>query len=213
MITYTIKNLKTLEPAQIVLVVGYKTNLVKKTLGSEFTYAEQKRQLGTAHAAVCGLAKIEKGIKTVLIVNGDDSAFYSNKTLKDLLAVHFRTKNTLTFLTARLKNPYGLGRVVRDKKGKVIEVAEEKMTTNLQKEIKEVNAGCYLAKVPWLKSVLAKVKKSAAGEYYLVDIVKIAVKEKEKIGTVLLRNRNEWQGVNTPEELKMADLIMRQRLI
>lgn len=212
MISYTISNLKALDPTQMIIVVGFKGQMVRKILGNNYLYAYQKNPIGTADAVLCGLKKLAKKIRTVIIVNGDDSAFYKTKTLQDLIKTHFQEKNSLTFLTLKLDDPSGLGRVVRDKDGKVRSIAEEKAASRNEKKIKEINVGCYVAAAGWLESVLPHTKKSKTGEYFLVDIVKIAVARKDKIGTVSLKNRSEWQGINTPDELKLADSLMRKNL-
>lgn len=213
MVIYTISNLDKLKPKKIVVVTvaGKKGELVKKTLGQKYHYAIQRKQLGTAHAALCGIKKLND-VKTVLVINGDDSAFYNLQTLENLVTTHLQNKNILTFLTLNLDNPTGLGRVLRDQNNHVLEIIEEKVASKAQKKIKEVNVGCYIADLSWLRLALTKIKKSQVGEYYLVDIVKIAVDSKAKVNTVQLNSRKEWQGVNTPQELAMADLMMRKKL-
>jgi bifunctional UDP-N-acetylglucosamine pyrophosphorylase/glucosamine-1-phosphate N-acetyltransferase len=120
---------------------------------------------------------------------------------------HIVSDASLTFLTIDVTNPFGLGRIVRDDKGNVKAIVEEKDATESQRIIEEINPACYFFKVSFLKKYLKKVKKSPiTGEYYLTSLVDIAIHNKEKIETVQA-GFMPWRGVNTKEELREAELI------
>ena len=107
----------------------------------------------------------------------------------------------------------GLGRVVRNKNGDLIGIVEEKEATDVQRKIKEVNDGLYVFERDWLLKNLTRVKKSPISqEYYLVDLVGIALKDKKKVVVYRLKDPNEWFGINTREELAAADKKMRKRI-
>lgn len=204
MILYTIELLEKLQIKPIVVVVGFAKNSVMSILGNRVIFAEQRKRLGTAHATECGLKKLNSKIADILVLNGDDSAFYTENLIEKLLETHLTSGAALTFLTITLEDPSGLGRIIRGKNGEVLAVVEEKDATEEQKKIKEVNPACYLLKKNFLKKYLKKVKKSKiTGEYYLVDLVGLAVSNKEKVEAVKMKGI-PWRGVNTEEELKEA---------
>lgn len=204
-----LKSLKILEKVDLnqkIVVVGHRADLVQKTLkGKNIDFALQSKQLGTADAAKVSLSKLNDQIENVLIINGDDSAFYNPRTIKNLLNRHSANQNIITFLTVKLDNPSGFGRVVK-KSGSPIAIVEEKDATVKQKKIKEINCGLYVFSRRWLEANIKKVQKSkVTGEYYLVGLIKVAADEKQKVEAVLLKDKNEWIGVNTKEDLEKAN--------
>ena len=110
-------------------------------------YVEQKKRLGTAHAVAQGLKKLDGNVEDVLVVNGDDSAFYKKETLENLIKTHLQKDSSITFLTIDISNLSGMARVIRDANNKVIAVVEDKDSSEEQKKIKEINSGCYVFKV------------------------------------------------------------------
>jgi bifunctional N-acetylglucosamine-1-phosphate-uridyltransferase/glucosamine-1-phosphate-acetyltransferase GlmU-like protein len=210
-VSYTLELLKKVGFEEIVIVVGYKAGDVKRVVGSGFKFAIQDKRLGTGHAAKIGLANVSPGKKEILIINGDDSAFYKVSTLQKILNKHVGRGDTITFVILRLENPTGLGRAIR-RNGEVVDIIEEKDATSAQKKIKEINDGVYVFNRGWLEQNLPNIKKSKMGEYYLVDLIRAAVAQGKKVGTFVLEDSGEWRGVNTPEELKIADKLMRERI-
>lgn len=204
MILYTIELLEKLKIKPIVVVVGFAKNSVISILGNRVIFAEQRKRLGTAHALLCGLKKLNSKVSDVLVLNGDDSAFYTENLIEKLVKTHLASEASLTFLTIALDDPSGLGRIIRGKNGEVLAIVEEKDATEEQKKIKEVNPACYLFKKNFLSKYLKKVKKSKiTGEYYLVDLIGLAASNKEKVEAVKMKEI-PWRGVNTEEELKEA---------
>ncbi|HYM65580.1 MAG TPA: sugar phosphate nucleotidyltransferase [Candidatus Sulfotelmatobacter sp.] len=208
MILHTVELLKSLNVNNIIVTVGFAKRSVMDLLDGEVIFADQKKRLGTAHAVSIALEKINKEVKDVIVLNGDDSAFYSKKIISDLIQKHRNDKSKFTFLTIEKDNPFGLGRVVRDTKGEVTAVVEEKDATKAQRKIKEVNPGCYIFSVDFLKKYISKVEKSdITNEYYLTSLIGIGIKNQEKIETVRA-GRLIWRGVNTKEELSEAEKLL-----
>lgn len=204
MILYAIELLEAVQIKPIIVVVGFAKDSVMSVLGNRVIFAEQEKRLGTAHATWCGLKKLNSKISDVLVLNGDDSAFYTENLIEKLTKTHLASGVALTFLTIVLDDPLGLGRIIRDKNGKVLAIVEEKDATEEEKKIKEINPACYLFKRSFLTKYLKKVKKSkVTGEYYLVDLIGLAVSHKEKVEAVKMKEI-PWRGVNTEEELKEA---------
>lgn len=213
MIAFSLENLRKAQLGEIVVVVGYKKEEVIRRVGRGVKFAVQKGILGTADAAGQGLKMISKGIKMVVVLNGDDSAFYRPETIGDVIVTHKKEGAVLTFVSLMKENPTGLGRVVRDEKGNLVGIIEEEDATDIQRRVKEVNDGLYVFDKDWLANSLPKVTKSpVSGEYYLVELVAIALKGKNKVVTYRLKNNDEWFGINTREELAAADKKMRKRI-
>lgn len=213
MIAFSLENLRKAQLGEIVVVVGYKKEEVMKRVGVGVKFAVQKSMLGTADAAAQGLRMISKGVKTVVVLNGDDSAFYRPETIRDVIATHKKEGAVLTFVSLIRQNPTGLGRVVRGQKGNLEGIVEEKDATDTQRKIKEVNDGLYIFDKDWLARSLPKVRKSpVSGEYYLVDLVAIALSGEDKVVCYRLKENNEWFGINTRKELAAADRKMRERI-
>ncbi len=205
MILHTMDLLKELEITAIVVVVGFAKKSVMDLLGNEVIFAEQKKRLGTAHAVFVGLKKIPQDLNHVLILQGDDSAFFTKDMIQKLIDMHAKSQAFLTLLTVELENPFGLGRVVRNAEGKIMKIVEEKDASKKEKRINEICTGCYVFNVEFLKKNLPRIKKSkATGEYYLTELVELASNDNIKMTSVLNKGL-KWRGVNTLEELKQAE--------
>lgn len=201
MIGYTIDLLKKVGLKQIIVVVGYAMETIKGYLKKRVTYAVQEERLGTGHAVQQALPLISEEIENVLVIYGDDSAFYPVSKIKKLLNFHKKQNNTVTLLTVEKKDPFGLGRIIRSKSGEVAAIVEQKHTTAQQKKIKEINTGCYCFKRSFLEQVIHKIKKNPeSGEYYLTDVAKIAVDRGEKVKACPLGDENFFQGINTKKQ-------------
>lgn len=206
MIDYTVELLGKLQLGQIILVIGHKGQDVRRYLGGRFDYAIQRKRLGTLDATLCGLKKVKAKANLVLVINGDDSFRYKPKTLSQLIKTHLASDAVMTFLTLKKENPTGLGRIIRNQAGRVLAVVEEKDATEQQRRVTEINCGLYLFDKKWLVENIGKVKKSpVSGEYYLVDLVKIAKGQNDKIATCQLLDTSQWFGINTPKELLKAN--------
>jgi bifunctional UDP-N-acetylglucosamine pyrophosphorylase / glucosamine-1-phosphate N-acetyltransferase len=198
----------------VVVVVGFaKESVIEVLHGYDIIYAEQTEQLGTGHAVQIALEQLPPHIKNVLVVYGDDAVLYAEKhiqIIRKLFDKQFETDAAMTFLTIEQENPFGLGRIVRDEAGKVHAIVEEKDATEEQRTIKEINPGCFVFSVPFLKKYIPLVEKSpATGEYYITSLIDLAFTHKEKVETVQGRNM-AWRGVNTPEELQVAEALFKE---
>ena len=216
MLFYTLEKLNNAGIGKIIVVIGYKGNEVREAIdnGISFSnnieYREQPEQKGTGDAVRCGIRDL-KGAKNILVVNGDDSAFYNEDTVKKVLDNHKESDAAITFVSIVKQDPTGFGRIIRAG-GKVKNIVEEKDVNMGQRQIKEVNAGFYVFNFSWLKENIEKIKLSKTGEYYIVDLVKIAVENGDKVKVYKLENESEWYGVNTKDQLMTADRIMREKV-
>jgi bifunctional UDP-N-acetylglucosamine pyrophosphorylase / glucosamine-1-phosphate N-acetyltransferase len=210
MIQHGIELLEKLSINSVVVVVGFAKESVIEVVGNGVVYAEQKESLGSAHAVLTALEKIPQDIESVLVINGDDSAFYSTELIKRLIDKHNEAQSKITFLTIEVDNPAGLGRIVRDENGKLVAIIEEKDATSQQKELKEINPQCFVFNINFLKKYLSHIKKSeVTGEYYLTEIIDIAIKNNEKVETLSV-GKVLWRGINTKEELEEAERLFEK---
>ncbi len=206
LILHAIHLLEKMKFGQIVVVVGFAKDSVKNVLkGTSVVFAEQPRRLGTAHAVKCALPGLSQSISDVLVIQGDDSHFYKEDTIAKLVDAHSKSNASVTFLTIKAVVPFGLGRIVRNKSGKVVAIVEEKDATEKIRKIKEVNPACYMFQTEFLRKFLKDVPKSPiTGEYYLTSLIDIAIKHSESIETLNV-GKMTWRGVNTKEELQEAE--------
>lgn len=212
MILHIVSFMQSVDIASIIVVVGHAKESVEEALhGTPVTFAIQEEQLGTGHAVTCALGKIPSHITDVLVVYGDDAVLYTSENrslITELFTSHTSSDAVMTFLTIEQENPQGLGRIIRDTQGRLLAIVEEKDATEEQRSVKEINPGCFLFSVAFLKKYLPKVEKSpVTGEYYLTSLIDIAILNGEKVQTVR-GGKRKWRGVNTPEELVEAEKLM-----
>lgn len=203
LLSYSLDNLAQAGFTPIITVVGFAKESIMNYFGNSLLYAEQTEFVGTANALACGLKMLPKEIENVLSIHGDDSYLYSPKILTDLRERHINANADVTMLTVDVDDPTGLGRILR-KKGKVVGIVEERIATEEQKKIHEINPGCFIFKRHFIENYLPKIKKNpVAQEYYVTDIIEVAVEHNKKIETVRA-GKIPWRGVNRPEELEEA---------
>lgn len=209
MIFYTLEHLREAGFDQIIVLVGHKKEEVMNAIGKSLVYAVQSEPLGTGDAAFQALKELDPTIKHALIVNGDDSAFYNPKTFSEIHDKHVGENAVITFATATLDDPFGIGRVVRDRSGNLVKIIEEKEANEEERRIKEANIGLYVFDILWLKENAPNIRKSDSGEYYIVDLIEMAINQGEKVTTFQV-SVDEWHGINTPEQLAAAQEKMKK---
>lgn len=206
LISYTVSNLRRAKVGEIITVVSFREKMIIDKIRGVIKFAHQRNPKGgTGDAATSGLKEITNNISTVLIINGDDSAFYKPQTFTDIINQHIKANAAITFVTLIKQDPKGLGRIVRNKIGDVAGIVEEKDASEKIKRIKEVNDGLYIFNREWLEKNIINLTKGPQGEFYLTDLVKMAIDMGEKILTYKLPNDNEWHGINDQEQLREAN--------
>jgi bifunctional UDP-N-acetylglucosamine pyrophosphorylase/glucosamine-1-phosphate N-acetyltransferase len=133
-------------------------------------------------------------------------------TLKSVVEAQKKNSGPMTMLTVHSKNPRGFGRVIRAADGSVQAIVEEAQATPEQLKLDELNVGVYCFNNKWLWSALKQIKLSPKGEYYLTDIVEVAVKAGQKVVAMLMDDEEEALGVNTRVHLAEAERIVRHRI-
>jgi UDP-N-acetylglucosamine pyrophosphorylase len=206
MVHYTIETLKEVgfNAEQICLVVGFHKEKVIEYFNDSVSFAVQAEQLGTAHAAFTGMKSLPQNIEHVLVMGGDDSAFYKAETLEKLITTHVNNRNVLTLLTAEPEIPGNIGRVIRQADGRV-EIVEKEHMTEEQKKLKEISTGTFVFDRTWFEEMYPTMPPiPKLNEFGLPTALKIARESGKKHEVVKLIDSTEWFGVNTPEELEEA---------
>lgn len=204
MLLRTVEMLQELGPEQII-VVASPNNIseLKKILPKSVKVVLQPEPKGTADAARAGLNVVGDKVDDVAVLYGDDTAFYKAKTVQKVFETHTRLRSDVSFVTLKVNNPHGLGRIVRDSKH--ISIVEEKDASPAQRKINEVNDGLYIFKKGILNIYLPKLKPSSVtGELYITDLIEIVQAEGKIVKAILLES-DQWHGVNTPTELAKAN--------
>lgn len=206
-VSYIVETLKNMgfNQKQICLVVGFQKKKVKDYFQDQVSYVDQNEQLGTAHAAYLGIKNLSENIKQVLVLGGDDSAFYKKETLENFISNHLKNNCILSLLTAELDNPVGVGRIIRRSDGQV-EIVEKEYLTEEQKKIKEISTGTFCFNRQWFEEIFPRMPKlRKLGEYGLPTALAMARNQGFKYQVVKLKDNSEWLGVNTMAELERAD--------
>ena len=191
--------------SNICLVVGYGKDKVMEHFSDEVTYAEQAELLGTAHAAYTGMITLPKNVKHVLVLGGDDSAFYTKESLASLIEKHIEGKYKLSLLSVHVKNPHQLGRIIRHDGGD-IEIIEKEYLTDQQKLLDEISTGTFVFDREWFEENFPKMPKMRKlGEYGLPTAMAMVRDSKLPYQVVSLEKNDEWFGVNTLEQLEEAN--------
>ena len=199
LLVHAIEAAQALAPASLTVVVGHGAEQVRERLsGLPLRWALQAQQLGTGHAVMQALPQVPEG-GTVLVLYGD-VPLIATATLRAL--VDAAANGKVALLTQHLEQPKGYGRIVRDAKGRVTGIVEEKDANEAQRAIREVNTGIMAlprARIEaWLKALR---NDNAQGEYYLTDLVGIAVAEGVAVEVRQPAESHECLGVNSKVEL------------
>ncbi len=214
MLLWVLDALLPLRPSRVVVVTNPFTDRPIKDLTRELPveYALQRRPLGTANAFMAGYRKLKDHKGPVLVVNGDTPLLKAD-TLKDFVCRARRRKLSLAVLSFETSEPSGYGRILRDTRGRVVGIKEEKDLSEEERHIREVNSGVYFI-APEAAVLVSKIKKNPLkGEYYLTDIVALALKRGLSVDVLRTGSEEEFVGINTKEELLKAQKLLRKRLV
>ncbi len=201
LLAHVVARARELKPACICVVYGHGGEQVPDAMrAADLTFVKQEPQLGTGHALQQALPHLDVR-KATLVLYGD-VPLTTAATLKELVG---GSGESLCILTADLENPHGYGRIVRNAKGAITAIVEEKDATDKQRRIAEINTGIMVLPGKRLASWLKRLSnRNAQNEYYLTEVVALAVKDRVKIESSSPRDISEILGVNSMRQL--ADL-------
>ncbi len=198
---HVVSRARALNPASIHVVYGHGGDAVRETLAKEkLQWALQAEQLGTGHAVMQAMPQVADDA-LVLVLYGDVPLIRA-ETLRQLIAA--AGAKAMSLLTVMLEDPAGYGRIVR-KSGAIQKIVEQKDASKAQLKIREGNSGIMAVPAKLLRKWLGKLKNAnAQGEYYLTDIIAMAVKDKVKVTPLIAPTVAEVLGVN--DKVQLAEL-------
>jgi bifunctional UDP-N-acetylglucosamine pyrophosphorylase/glucosamine-1-phosphate N-acetyltransferase len=213
MIEHVLRAVDGLHATESVVVIGHGGDQVRAALAarSALQFAVQSPQLGTGHALLQAEQALKGKSGTVLLLSADVPLLHTN-TLARLVEQHRQRKATATVLTITLPEPYGYGRIVRDKKGQVARIVEERDASAEQRKIREVNTGIYALDLRPLFGALQQLATdNAQGEYYLTDLIGIYRQRKLRVEAMRLESADELRGINSRVDLAELGATLRAR--
>src|SRR6201992_3721308 len=216
MLGHAIAAAQDLDPERLVVVVGH----ARDQVGARGTGVDpgariviQDHQGGTGHAVRCVIETIGL-IPGQVIVTYGDMPLLRPDTLAALAREHEQAGNAVTVLTARVPDPTGYGRIVRNAPGALTGIVEQRDATEAQRAIDEINSGCYAFDGALLADAIKRVSSAnAQGQEYLTDVVGILRGDGHPVGTLVAADATEIQGVNDRVQLAQARRIYNDRLL
>ncbi|MDQ6956489.1 MAG: bifunctional UDP-N-acetylglucosamine diphosphorylase/glucosamine-1-phosphate N-acetyltransferase GlmU [Mariprofundaceae bacterium] len=214
MLSHVLANIEALCPQGIALVTGHGGEQVYAAVEKLYhvSLIKQAEQLGTGHAVQQAESACVNA-EHVLIVCADTPLLQAG-TLADLLERHIKSESDISFLSAKIDEPTGYGRVCRNQQGIVESIVEERDANADQRLLNEVSSGIFCVKQKLLFQLLQQVDNSNnQNEYYLPSIVPLALQEGAKVEAVLMPDANEMLGVNDRTQLRHVTELLQQRVI
>lgn len=211
---YVLDNVRNIADEHFVIVGHHAeevSDFVTKNYSNNVKTVLQSPQLGTGHAVsmVCPLLKNFDG--QIIILCGD-TPLIKEETLKEFIEFHNKNNSDITVMSTIFENPHNYGRIIRDGDNKVKAIVEERDADELQKQIKEVNAGIYCINWGKVQNAFSQLQSNnSQGEYYLTDIIEWGKQNKLNVNAYILEDSNEIYGINSRSNLATATKIMNKR--
>lgn len=212
MINIVIDVVKMAQIKDVNVVIGKNADKVKNAIKVEnINYSFQDKQLGTGHAVLCSRNFLKDRKGTVAVFTGD-SPLIKEDTIKKMLEFHNAGGYGVTVLTSIIQDPFGYGRIIREKDQQILKIVEHKDCSKEELKVKEINSGMYCFDIESLVEGLGKIhNNNAQGEYYLTDVIEILKQEGKKVGALPI-SFEETMGVNSRVQLAEAEKVMRKRI-
>ena len=215
MLGWVLDSVEKISPDEICVVAGNGEEQINKYLGTrgrEYTVVRQTVRKGTGHA-VMQAEEVLKNSKNVLVLCGD-APFMDEDTLKAALGMHRQGQCGVTVIAASPDNPFGYGRIVRDEKGDLLKIVEQKDATIQEQHIREINSGAYWFDSEALLEALPKLSNSnASGEYYLTDAAALIRESGRRAAVFTAMHKSIVLGANTRQDLYSLNYFARMAVI
>lgn len=211
-VRYILDALKPIGCEKMISVIGYGGKTSEPIVKKDSEVVWQKEQKGSGHAVMMA-APILEGLEGETIVCCGDTPLLRTETLEAMFRFHEENKSDLTVMSFIPENPFGYGRIVKDKEGRFLRIVEQKDASEEEKKIKEVNSGVYIFNNKELFESLKKITtKNAAGEYYLTDVIDIFVKKGLRAYSYIASDPTETMGINDRVQLANAAKVLQLRI-
>jgi bifunctional UDP-N-acetylglucosamine pyrophosphorylase/glucosamine-1-phosphate N-acetyltransferase len=194
-----------------VVVTGFGADQLEAALEGRVPTVRQDPQLGTADAVRCGLARVPTEARHVLVTMGD-VPLLPGELFQRLLREQAEGEAAVALLSAELEDATGYGRIVRGAQGDVTAIVEEADTDDRTRTITEVNVGTYCFDAAWLRANVGNVAASPSGEYYLTDLVAVALAAGRRAAVVPAPRPELTVGINDRLGLAAAERMLRQQI-
>ena len=207
LIAHSLGTARALKPARICVVYGHGGEQVPQAIGADdLVFVKQQPQLGTGHALAQALPSLDGGGLTLVLYG--DVPLIGEETLAAMIA---RGGDRLTLLTAELDDPSGYGRIVRNRRGSITAIVEEKDASVEQRRIREINSGIMALPTDRLRDWMPRLSNNnAQSEYYLTDVVPLALADRVAVAHVKARADWEILGVNSKQQLAQLERIYQR---
>jgi bifunctional UDP-N-acetylglucosamine pyrophosphorylase / glucosamine-1-phosphate N-acetyltransferase len=221
MLSHVLHAVAKVAPQHLVVVLGQQRDTVApvvaelaEELGRTIEVAVQEQQLGTGHAAMCGLSALPEDFDGVVVVTSGDAPLLDADTLADLIATHSTEPAAVTVLTTTLADPTGYGRILRTQDREVIAIVEQADATLSQQTIQEVNAGVYAFDIAALRSALNRLSSdNAQHELYLTDVIAILRSDHQTVHAKYVDDASLVLGVNDRVQLSALAAELNRRIV
>jgi bifunctional UDP-N-acetylglucosamine pyrophosphorylase/glucosamine-1-phosphate N-acetyltransferase len=212
MLWHVMEALKSAATEKPVVIVGHGAEAVRSYLREDAECVLQEPQLGTAHAAMQA-ESVLRGKTDYVIVTYADMPLLRGETFRQLFETQLSSPGPFSLLTVIADDPRGFGRIMRKADRTVEAIVEEYVASPEQRAIKELNVGAYCFEADWLWEALHRIEENPKkGEYYLTDIVEVAVRDNLPVQAVVHDDFIETIGINTRVHLSEAEAALRARI-
>ena len=223
LVLYALEAAREASQAKPVLVLGSGAEQIQQIVGDAAEIVLQEPQLGTGHA-VAQAAHTLKGRVDHVLVTPADMPLLRGETLRKVVQAHLSDNAkalsglggdaaaVITLLTVRSNRARGFGRIRRDQGGRIQAIVEEAEASPADLTLEELNASVYCFNAAWLWEALPRIRVSTAGEYYLTDLIELAVGDGYTVQTLQIEDESEAIGINNRIHLAEAESFLRQRI-
>jgi bifunctional UDP-N-acetylglucosamine pyrophosphorylase/glucosamine-1-phosphate N-acetyltransferase len=212
LVTYAVETARALTDAWPVLVVGRGAEAVQEAAGGGVVFVEQAERRGTGHAVLQARETL-RGRSDLVLVTYADMPLLTAETLRRLVERQRENTGPIAMLALVSDEPRGFGRVIRDESGAVTQIVEEAVATPEQLAIRELNVGAYCFDADWLWANVDRIPLSLPKrEYYLTDMIGMAVEKGLRVEAVIAQDESEALGINTRVHLAEAESALRHRI-
>ncbi len=213
LLAYVLDTIRDLPNDDIVIVVKHMEQEIRRAFPERHFVTQGDDGYGTGYAVRCAIdgSSLKDYDGEILILSGD-APCTKKETIDAMLRMHRQTGAACTLLSCRSKRPLPFGRIIRDAAGEVVAIKEHKDCTEEERKIDELNVALYIFNGKELRSALAQLDNhNAAGEYYITDVPAILLRKGLAVKGYITEDEEEMWGVNTVEDLRQVEDILRRR--